>query len=188
MASKSANQILSRYAILQSIRLNHYTAEEVENDTNFINAITLDLEDLISNRGPASAKTVVRDLSSRRTFQRGVMNSLRGTWGSTPIFQPKTLAPESDIKKITINDIIDFANGISEEKFDDVIVLTQYAQGLEINTVIDDTNHGVLNSTPMDSFWNIKRKTPLNQNDDYGKGSPLFNKLKNPDHEKNEKS
>jgi hypothetical protein len=78
MSSNSANELLSRYAILNSIKLDHYTESEVENDDTLKEAIKLDLEDLTTQRGPASTKIVVRN--SRNIFQRGIINSIRGTW------------------------------------------------------------------------------------------------------------
>jgi hypothetical protein len=171
--SKSAKTIQSLSSISKAIERDLYGITESEaTDDGFIYAIKNDFDTLLTTKGAATTKIVVRDEESRLMWLRANISSLRSKWCSIPTYTPNSVASAGfNIKNAKVTDVQKFIDLINttlvgnevikqDERitYDDIInTIHEEMNDLRIDDYIDDEVHGKFNPCELDVIFGYKR-------------------------------
>eukprot|EP00983_Pelagomonas_calceolata_P102097 1158766-Pelagomonas_calceolata.AAC.5 len=103
-----STSLLKLYAICVSILKRHYLPEEVATPDATKRAVLDDWEAFAERCDKPSTRIQVNSLEKRRAYQKGVINSLRGTWLNIPVYSPGSITTKIDIKTIDEPKALDF--------------------------------------------------------------------------------
>lgn len=173
-----AKSIISLTSIQKALNKDFYgiTDYERENDSNVIEAVISDYENLVLQKGSGSSKTIVTDPESRLVWEKAKNSSTRSTLIATPTYSPEKLTSAGlSIKSLKENDYWNFLNMTFEKMLEKGIIkeneipdsteisseIEEMMESLKIEKYVDDSLYGTTTIVPLESIFKLKRNSKL---------------------------